>query len=98
MRIRLGFELCLIDSDQFFALARYFAKAVVGDTIKPGGKFRFATKAADVLVSAQKRFLSEIVRQGDVVAHKLPQKTADRGLMIPHQFSKSVVIILNKNA
>lgn len=96
--VLLGRELCFIDSDQFLSFAGVLAETVIGDAIKPGGKLRFTAKAADVLVSTQKSFLSEIIGQSEVASCKLSQQAADRGLVIAHEFSKGVVIIFKKNS
>jgi hypothetical protein len=98
LRIVLCLELGLVDSDQFLALARVLAKAVVGNPIKPGREFCLAAKAADVSVSAQESFLGEIVRQREIVARELAQQTAHGRLMIANELGKSVVIIIDKDA
>ena len=97
LRILLGCELCLIDSDQLLSLARVLAEAVVADAIKPGGELRFAAKAPDVFVSAQECFLGEIVGQSEIAAGELPEEAAHGRLMIAHELGKGVVIIFNKN-
>ena len=95
-RLRIGFclELGFIDAHELFALAGVFAKAVIGNAIKPGGKFRLASKTSDVFVSAQECFLGEIVRCGSITARKIPQQSAHGRLMIPHQLGKSMVVII----
>ena len=93
----LGLELSLVDADQFLPFAGLFAETVIGDAIQPGGKFRLATKAVEVFVSAQKSLLSKIVGQGHVASRELAQKAADGGLMIADQLSEGVVIIFEKN-
>ena len=98
LRVRLGLELRFIDPDQFLAAARVFAKTIVGDAIKPGGKTRFAAKAADVFVSAQKNFLSEIVGKGDSGASKLSKQTAHGRLMTSHEFAECMLVIIDKNS
>ena len=98
LRILLSFQFCFIDSDELLPFAGFFAKTIIGDPIKPGGKFRFAPKAANVFVSAQEGFLGEVVGQGHVVARELSQETTDGRLMIAHQFAKGVMIIIEKNS
>src|SRR2546430_12503862 len=98
LRVRLGLELRFIDPDQFLAAAGVFAKTIVGDAIKPGGKTRFAAKAADMFVSAQKCFLGQIVGQGNVGAGKLSKQTAYSGLMTSHQFAECMLVIIDKNS
>src|ERR1700720_1492195 len=73
LRILLCLPLLLIHTDEFLAATRIFAKTVVRNTVKPCGKSRFTTKAADVLVSANKGLLSQVVCQGNICAGKLPQ-------------------------
>jgi len=97
LRILLGGEMCFIDSDQFLSLAGLLAETVIGDAIKPGGKLRFPPKAADVFVSAQKSFLSEIIGQRQIGSRKLSEQAADRGLVIADQLGKGVVIIVNQD-
>ena len=93
-RIRFGLELSLIDPDEFLPFAGFFAKAIVGDSIKPGGKFRFATKTANVFVSAQESLLRQIIRCGNIAARKVAQQPAHGRLVIPHQLGKSMVVII----
>ena len=97
MRIVLGFELRFVDPNKFFSFSRLFPKAVVGDAIEPGGKFRLAAKGAEVLIDAQESLLREIFSESEIVARELAEKTADGRLMIPDQLGKGVVIIFNKN-
>lgn len=96
--VLLGRELCFVDSDQFLSLAGVLAETVIGDAIEPGGKLRFTAKAADVLVSPQESFLSEIIGQSEIASRELSQQAADRGLVISHEFSKGVVIIFKKDS
>ena len=46
LRIVFGLELTLVEPDQFLSFAGLFAETVIGNAIKPGGKFRLAAKAA----------------------------------------------------
>src|SRR5207253_11286024 len=83
---------------KLFAFARILAKAVVSDSVKPGGKSRFAAKATDVLVSANEGFLCQIVGQGNVCACELSKQTAHARLVPPHQFAERVLIVIGKNS
>ena len=98
VRIAFRLEDRLINADEFFPFARLFAKAVIGNSIKPGGKFRFATKAPEIFVSTNKSLLRQIVGQGEIVARELSKQTAHNGLMTAHEFREGVVIIFNKNS
>ena len=98
MRVELGLQLRFIDADQFLASARIFAKTIVGNPVKPGRKFRFAAEAADMLVSAQKRFLREIVGQREVCPGKLAKEASHARLMTTNQLAKSVLVVINKNS
>jgi len=95
--ILLGREQFFVDSDQLLSFAGLLAETVIGDAIKPGGEFRFSPKAADVLVSAQKSLLSEVICQGQITSRELSEQAADRGLVIPDQLGKGVVIIVNQD-
>ena len=96
--ILFGLPLLFIDSDQFLSFAGIFAKAIVGDSIKPGRKLRFTAKAPNVPVSANKRVLGEIVRQLNITAGKLAQQTAHARLMTTDQLAKSVLVVIGKNS
>src|SRR5438128_249726 len=98
LRIMLRLQLRLIHADKLFAFARILAKTVVSDSVKPCGKSRLAAKAADVLVSANKGFLCEIVGQGNVCACELPKQTAHAGLVPPHQLAERVLVVIGKNS
>src|SRR5437867_2545516 len=97
LRILLGLPLRFIDADQLLAAAGIFAKAIVGDPIKPGREARFAAKTANVFVGAEKRFLSKIVGQRDIGAGELPEQTARGGLMATHELAKRMLLIVDKN-
>ena len=90
-------QLSFIDANQFLSFAGLLAKTIIGDAIQPGGKLRFSTKAANILVSAQKSFLSEIIGQGQIISRELSEQAADRRLMIPDQLGKGMVIIVNQD-
>ena len=94
LRIGFGFESSFVDAHEFFALPGIFAETVIGNAIKPGGKFRLTSKTANVLVGAEKCFLGKIVGRGCVATRKIPQQPAHGRLMIPHQFRKSMVVII----
>jgi len=94
LRIRLGREQFFVDSDQFLSFAGLFAETVIGDAIKPGGKFCLTPKAPDVFVGAQESLLCQIISQREIASRELPQKPADDGLMITDQLSEGVVIVL----
>lgn len=98
LRVVFGLELSFIDANQFLSFPRFFPETIVGDPVKPGGKTRFAPEAVEVFVSPQKRFLGEIVGQGDIGADQLAEQTSHTRLMIPDQFRESVVVVVNKNA
>ena len=98
LRILFGLPLLFIHAHQLLAAARIFAKAIVGDSIKPCGKSCFATKAADVFVGSEKSFLCKVVCQSDVCAGELSQQTAHAGLMPPHEFAERVLIVIGKNS
>src|SRR6266853_3048855 len=96
--IMLRLQLRFIHADKLFAFACILAKTVVSDSIKPGGKSRFAAEAADVLVNAKKSFLRQIVGQGNVCACELAKQTAHAGLMAAHQLAERVLIVIGKNS
>lgn len=98
LRIMFGLQLSFIDANQFLPFPRFFPETVVGDPVKPGGKTRFAPEAPQVLVSPQKRFLREVVGEGDVRPDQVPEQTPDARLMIPDQLRKGVVVVINKDA
>ena len=98
LRIVLRLQLRLVHADQFFAFARILAKTVVSDSVKPCGKSRFTTEAADVLVNANKSFLRQIVGQGNVCARELSKQTAHARLVPPHQLAERVLIVIGKNS
>ena len=98
LRILFGLPLFLINADKFLSLAGIFAKAVVGDPIKPGGKLRFAAKASNVSVSADECILSEIIGECDVAASKLAQQTSHARLMPADQLAKSVLVVIDKDS
>ena len=87
-------EQFVVDPDELLPFARVFAKTIVGDPIKPGGKPRFPAKTADILVGPQESFLGKIVGQSDVGPGKLPEQTSHARLMILNQFGKSMVVII----
>src|SRR3954454_9084866 len=98
LRIVFRRELSFIDANQFLSFPRFFPETIVGDPVKPGGKTRFAAEAAQVLVSPQKRFLSQIVRERDIRPNQISEQTSHSRLMIPDQLREGVVVVINKNA
>lgn len=98
LRIMLGLQLSFINANKLFSFAGLFPETVVSDPVKPGRKTRFPAKAAEVLVSAQKRFLGQIVRERNIGADELAEQTTDARLMISHQLGKGVVVVIEKNA
>jgi hypothetical protein len=97
LRIMFGLELSFIDANQLLSFAGLFAKAIVGDPIKPGRETSFAPKAAQIFVGAQKGFLREIVRERNIGADQLTEQTSHARLMIPHQLREGVVVVIDKN-
>ncbi len=97
LRIVLGLEARFVDADQFLSFTGLFAETVIGDAIEPGRKFRLAAKAADVFVSTQESFLREVIREGEVGARELAQKTTHGRLVIAHQFGDGVMIIVDQD-
>src|SRR3954463_16426275 len=96
--IVFGLQLSFIDANEFLSFPRFFPETVVGDPVKPGGKTRFATEAAQVLVSPEKSFLSQVVRERDIRPDQIPEQTSHGRLMIPDQLSKGMMVVINKNA
>src|SRR6266516_999771 len=94
----LGLKVFFINSDKFLTATRVFSKRIVGNSIEPCGKTRFAAKAADVFVSAQKCLLGEIVRKRKIRSGELAKQTPHAGLMPSDQLAESVLIIINKNS
>jgi len=98
LRIVFGLELSFIDANEFLSFPRFFPETIVGNPIKPGRETSFAAETAEVLVSPQKRFLGEVVRQRNIGADQLPEQTSHARLMISDQFRKSVVVVIDKDA
>jgi hypothetical protein len=98
LRIMLRLQQFLIHADKLFAAARIFAKTIVSDAVKPGGKSRFTAKAADVLVSANKTLLRKIIGQGNVCSGELAQQTTHTRLMPAHKLAECVLIVIDKNS
>jgi hypothetical protein len=98
VRILFCLPLVFIDAYQFFAAARVLPKAIVRDSIKPGGKARFTAKTADVFVGPEKSFLCEVICQSNVCAGELPQQTTHARLMPPHELAEGVLIVIGKNS
>ena len=98
LRIVFGLQLSFIDANEFLSFPRFFPKTIVGDPVKPGGKTRFPTKAAQVFVGPQKRFLRQVVRESDIRPDQVPEQTSHTRLMIPDQFREGVVVVINNNS
>ena len=98
LRIVLRLQQLLVHADKLFAFARILAKTIVSDPVKPRGKSRFAAKAANVFVSANKSVLRQIIGQGNVCPCELSKETAHARLMPPHQLAKRVLIVIDKNS
>jgi hypothetical protein len=94
----LGLPLFFIDANQLFAAASVLPETIVGDSIKPGGELRFATKAAQILVGANKSVLGQIVRKRKVAARELAQQPANARLMPTDQLAKSVLVVIDKDS
>lgn len=97
LRIVFRLQLSFIDANQLLSFPGLFAEAIVGDPIKPGRETGFAAKAPEVLVSAQKSLLREIVRERNIGANELPEQTSHARLMISHQLGKGMVVVIDKD-
>jgi hypothetical protein len=95
--IMFGFQLSFIDANQFLSFPGFFPETVIGDPVKPGRKTRFPPEAAEVLVSAQKSFLGQIVSEGNIGPDQIAEQTSHSRLMIPDEFRKCMVVVINKN-
>ena len=98
LRIMFGLQLSFIDANEFLPFPRFFPETIVGNSVKPRRKTGFAPEAAEVFVSAEKRFLREIVGQGDIAPDQIPEQTSHTRLVIPDQLRKGVVVVINKDA
>jgi len=98
LRIMFRLQLSFVDANQLLSFAGFFPETIVGDPVKPGRKTGFPAKAAKVLVSPQKGFLREIIRERNIGADELAEQTPDARLVVAHQLGESVVVILKKNA
>ena len=98
LRIVFRFQLSFIDANQLFSLPGLFPETIVGDPIKPGRKTGFAAEAAEVFVGPQKRLLREIVCGRNIGADQLAEQTSHTRLVIPDQFRKGVMVVIDKNA
>ena len=97
LRIMLGLQLSFINANELFSFPGFLPETVVSDPVEPGRKARLPAKAAKVFISAQKRFLREIVREGDIGPDELAEQTSNTRLVISHQFRKGMVVITEKN-
>ncbi len=98
LRILFGFETGLINANELLSFPRFFAKAVVGDAVEPGGKFRLAPETPDVFESLEEGFLGEIVSERGIGSGELTKQTSDRRLMTPDQFGEGMVVIIEKDS
>jgi hypothetical protein len=98
LRIMFCLQHVLIHADKLFAAPRILAKTIVSDAVKPGGKPRFTAKAPNILVSANKTLLREIIGQGDIRAGELSKDAAHTGLMATHKLAERVLIVIDKNS
>jgi hypothetical protein len=96
--IVLRLELLFIEPHKLLTATGVFSETVVGDTIEPRGKARFSAKTADVFVSAQESLLRQIICKSDICSGELTEQTAHGGLMASDQLTKSVLVIVDKNA
>src|SRR5260370_37051392 len=76
LRILLSLKLLVIDADKFFAPPRALSKAIICDPIKPRGKTRFTTKAADVFVSSKESLLREGIGECGISSGEMAQHAA----------------------
>ena len=97
LRIVFRLQLSFIDANELLSFPGLFAETIIGDAIKPGRETGFAPKAAEVLVCAQKGFLRKIVRERNISANQLAEQTSHARLMISHQLSEGMVVIIDKN-
>ena len=98
VRVMFRLQLSFVDANQFLSFPRFLPETVVSDAVKPGRKTRFAAEAPKVFVGAQKSFLGQIVREGDVGSDQIAEQTSDSRLVIPDQLRKSVVVVINKDS
>jgi len=98
LRVMFCLQLSFINANEFLSFAGLFAETIICDPVEPRRKTRLTAEAAEILVGAQKSFLRQVVRQGDIGPDKLAQQTSHARLMISHQFRKGMVVIIEKNA
>jgi hypothetical protein len=98
LRILLRLQLLLIHAHKLFAAACILPKAIISDAVKPCGKARVTAKAPNVLVSANKSFLREIIGEGNIGPRELAQQTTHAGLMPTHELAERVLIVIDKNS
>jgi hypothetical protein len=95
--VLFGLQNVLIDPDEFLSATGVLAKDIVGNPVEPGRKTSFSTKASNVLVSPDKRFLRKIVGQREVCPCELPQEASNGRLMPTDQLAKGVLVFIDKN-
>ena len=98
LRIMFARQLSFIDANEFLSFPRFLPETIVGNPVKPGGETRFAAKASEVFVGAQKRLLREVIGERDIAPDELAEQTSDTRLVITNQLRKGVVIVIDKNA
>jgi hypothetical protein len=98
LRVMFCLQLSFINANELLSFAGLFAKAIVSDPVEPRRKTRLSAEAAEILVGAEKRFLRQVVRERDIGPDELAEQTSDARLMIPHQFRKGMVVVIEKNA
>src|SRR3954454_24942798 len=96
LRVVFGLQLSFVNANELLSFPRFFPETVVGDPVKPGRKTRFAAEAAQVLVSPEKSFLGQVVRERDIRPDQVAEQTSHSRLMIPDQLRKGVVVVINK--
>ena len=97
LRIVFGLQLSFIDANEFLSFPRFLPKTVIGDPVKPGRKTSFSAEAAQVFVGLKKGFLRQIIRQRDIEPDQIAEQTSHARLVIPDQFRKGVVVVINQD-
>src|SRR5438105_8085 len=96
--IMFRLQLSFIDANEFLSFARFLAETIVSDPVKPGREAGLTPKATEVFVGAQKSLLREIVRERNIGPDELAEQTSHVRLMIPDQFRKGMMVVIEKNA
>jgi hypothetical protein len=98
LRVMFCLQLSFINANELLSFAGLFAETIVSDPVKPRRKTRLSAEGAEILIRTQKRFLRQVVRERDISADELAEQTSHARLMIPHQFRKGMVVVIEKNA